>query len=282
MAEVVRAELETPPNLFLVGSYSVGKETTPSPPSHAPRSGGRRMAPRADPQTHRVVGQRPVPVRGRRARHARRRADRRRSREIGLLTMMTPTRTLAYADSDAAPPPCRVRVTPMRGRIAARAVARTLRGDRSRRVDPGSEPWCRFDRRDGATRASGGAIARESAAARAIGADPDDRASLDRRRRRGEGGTTRGRDGFVASGRVVDEEASARVKWNRRKGRRRRGILASGSGSGSAAALAASWRPWIENDGATRCYSVPYSEHSSFDELVAFVARVRPVKVPPR
>ena len=45
-------------------------------------SSGRRMAPRADAQTHRVVGRRAVFVRGRRARHAHRRGDRRRSREM--------------------------------------------------------------------------------------------------------------------------------------------------------------------------------------------------------
>ena len=44
---------------------------------------------------------------------------------------------------------------------------------------------------------------------------------------------------------------------------------------------ASSYAPWVENDGATRVYAVPYSEHSSFDELLAFVRRVKPVRVTP-
>jgi len=38
---------------------------------------------------------------------------------------------------------------------------------------------------------------------------------------------------------------------------------------------------WAANDGATRCYGVPYSEHSSFPELEAFVAALRPRRVVP-
>ena len=55
----------------------------------------------------------------------------------------------------------------------------------------------------------------------------------------------------------------------------------SSSSTGVAAVTAAGYKPWVENGGATRCYSVPYSEHSSFTELVAFVERVRPNKVTP-
>jgi len=40
-------------------------------------------------------------------------------------------------------------------------------------------------------------------------------------------------------------------------------------------------RCWIENDGRTRVYSVPYSEHSSFDELQAMVRDIRPRRLVP-
>ena len=38
-------------------------------------------------------------------------------------------------------------------------------------------------------------------------------------------------------------------------------------------------RCWAENDGTTRLYGVPYSEHSSFDELRMCVRDLRPRKV---
>jgi hypothetical protein len=40
-------------------------------------------------------------------------------------------------------------------------------------------------------------------------------------------------------------------------------------------------RPWAENEGATRVYGVPYSEHSSYTELHALVAALRPGRVVP-
>ncbi|CAE7765455.1 dclre1 [Symbiodinium pilosum] len=40
-------------------------------------------------------------------------------------------------------------------------------------------------------------------------------------------------------------------------------------------------RAWIENDGRTRVYSVPYSEHSSFTELQAFVNSIKPGRLIP-
>lgn len=41
------------------------------------------------------------------------------------------------------------------------------------------------------------------------------------------------------------------------------------------------YAPWVENDGTTRVYQVPYSEHSSFPELVSFVERIKPSKITP-
>lgn len=40
-------------------------------------------------------------------------------------------------------------------------------------------------------------------------------------------------------------------------------------------------KPWIENDGTTRLYGVPYSEHSSFTELKALVQDIKPKHVVP-
>jgi hypothetical protein len=44
---------------------------------------------------------------------------------------------------------------------------------------------------------------------------------------------------------------------------------------------AAGYKPWVENDGRTRLYSVPYSEHSSFPQLVQFVKTVAPAAIVP-
>ena len=44
---------------------------------------------------------------------------------------------------------------------------------------------------------------------------------------------------------------------------------------------AAGYKPWVENDGRTRLYSVPYSEHSSFPQLVQFVKTVSPAAIVP-
>jgi len=40
-------------------------------------------------------------------------------------------------------------------------------------------------------------------------------------------------------------------------------------------------KPWVETDGATRMYSVPYSEHSSWTELQALISCLRPRSVVP-
>ena len=71
------------------------------------------------------------------------------------------------------------------------------------------------------------------------------------------------------------EEAEARVAVEVPDGG------ASSARADIAAELASAYKPWIENDGRTRCYSVPYSEHSSFVELVEFVKRIRPRRVTP-
>lgn len=41
------------------------------------------------------------------------------------------------------------------------------------------------------------------------------------------------------------------------------------------------FRPWVENNGATKVFSIPYSEHSSFTELRAVVCELRPRKIIP-
>ena len=40
-------------------------------------------------------------------------------------------------------------------------------------------------------------------------------------------------------------------------------------------------KPWIENDGHTRMYAIPYSEHSSYTELREFINFLKPKKITP-
>ena len=41
------------------------------------------------------------------------------------------------------------------------------------------------------------------------------------------------------------------------------------------------FRPWTENEGRTKIFSIPYSEHSSFSELRELVNTLRPRKIIP-
>eukprot|EP00966_Prymnesium_polylepis_P215118 4982084-Prymnesium_polylepis.1 len=54
--------------------------------------------------------------------------------------------------------------------------------------------------------------------------------------------------------------------------------MRSGDGDGGDALAP---RVWAENDGTTRMYGVPYSEHSSYTELQALVGALRPRRVVP-
>ena len=164
MAEVVRAELEREPRtLFLVGSYSVGKERAVAAVARAAKS-------RAGVGWHRA---RTLKLTGwwddalflceddERAMHAAAETAAEAARSNGRATPTprtpTPLRRLVGCASRRWGADRRTRT--WRGRFARRSIPR--------RVDPGSEPWCPFDRRGGATRAVGRAIARKSAAARA-------------------------------------------------------------------------------------------------------------------
>ena len=40
-------------------------------------------------------------------------------------------------------------------------------------------------------------------------------------------------------------------------------------------------KPWVDNEGATRLYGIPYSEHSSYAELHCLVSALRPARVVP-
>jgi hypothetical protein len=40
-------------------------------------------------------------------------------------------------------------------------------------------------------------------------------------------------------------------------------------------------KPWVENEGRTRVYAVPYSEHSSYTELREFIKVLKPKKITP-
>ena len=278
MAEVVRAELEREPRtLFLVGSYSVGKERAVAAVARAAKS-------RAGVGWHRA---RTLKLTGWWDDALFLCEDDERAMHTAAETAAEAARCDGRdADAAAAPPPYRVRVTPMGGGSPHENMARTLREE----MDP-TTGRPRF-KAVVSFRPTGWSYARGRAGDRAkIGGGAGDSRSGDRAKialpsTEDANAETAGRfedgDGFVrVKDEVVDGDVSARVKVESTEGMAEAGDVASGSGSGSAAALAASWRPWIENDGATRCYSVPYSEHSSFDELVAFVARVRPVKVTP-
>jgi len=41
------------------------------------------------------------------------------------------------------------------------------------------------------------------------------------------------------------------------------------------------YKPWMEHGGSTRVYSIPYSEHSSYEQLQNFVKLVKPRKIEP-
>ena len=202
-----------------------------------------------------------------------------------------------------APPACRARVTPMGGGAPHEAMAEMM--ERTH-VDPRTNrPWFRavvsfrptgWSYARGRGRARGGAgagAAREEAGAERGNDEAGEKGVKE------EGVKEEGvkEEGVKEEG--VKEEVNASVKVSEVKpevieaevasaGIRagafsspRAVSVASGSSPSPASLLADACRPWVENGGATRCYSVPYSEHSSFDELVAFVERVRPARVTP-
>ena len=259
LGEIVREELRREPRtLFLVGSYSIGKEKAVAAVARA--AGSRAEVGERRAKTLRLCGW----------------------WDDDLFVLRRERRDGGGEDEDAGGEATeiggggeerqrpRVRVVPMGGGSQHDAMARTLRDE----IDPrtGAPRWravCAF-------RPTGWSFSRRKEANADVG------------RVAGAGAKTRARplppaddDGFVV---VKLEDGSDRDRVARVKSEPRDAMMESvgrGDGDGAAALVAEAYRPWISNDGATRTYSIPYSEHSSFDELVAFVKRVRPRKVTP-
>ena len=245
MAEIARRELlREPRTLFLVGSYSIGKERAVKAVANAVRSrvgvGWHRA------RTLKLTGwwdetlflceddEREVAEAAEEAARAARAGD--------------ASASSAAAPSNAPAPPFRVRVSPMGGGPPHETMARLLRETR----DP--ETGAPYFKAAVSFRPTGWSY--RSSATRRGGGQPDEPTSSRDAPRETVSPPSRER---------VSEDADASDDEHERVG----------------AASASSYAPWVENDGATRAYSVPYSEHSSFDELVAFVARAKPVRVTP-
>ena len=244
MAEIARRELlREPRTLFLVGSYSIGKERAVKAVANAVRS-------RVGVGWHRA---RTLKLTG--------------WWDENLFLCEDDERAVAEAAEEAkksaareppganAPaPPFRVRVSPMGGGPPHETMARVLRESR----DPETgEPYFKAAV---SFRPTGWSYRGSSKTNRETGGGKDANASMM---------ATSSRERFVGSPSapraVADDAADASDDEHERVG----------------AASASSYAPWVENDGATRAYAVPYSEHSSFDELTAFVARARPVRITP-
>mmetsp|Transcript_2618 Transcript_2618/g.10626 ORF Transcript_2618/g.10626 Transcript_2618/m.10626 type:complete len:1139 (-) Transcript_2618:122-3538(-) len=167
-------------------------------------------------------------------------------------------------------PPTLVRVVPMGGGSAHDNMRRLLRDD----VDPDTGlPWYAAVV---AFRPTGWSYTRSRTAMAVDGRAGAPDAGNPLGKVKGEVLRVKEEAAEAAEGwKAEPEEAEARVAVEVPDGG------ASSARADIAAELASAYKPWIENDGRTRCYSVPYSEHSSFVELVEFVKRIRPRRVTP-
>lgn len=170
-------------------------------------------------------------------------------------------------------PPTLVRVVPMGGGSAHDNMRRLLRDD----VDPDTGlPWYAAVV---AFRPTGWSYTRSRTAMGPVdgrAGGPDAGNPLGKVKGEGLRVKEEAAEGWKTEGwKAEPEEAEARVAVEVPDGG------ASSARADIAAELASAYKPWIENDGRTRCYSVPYSEHSSFVELVEFVKRIRPRRVTP-
>ena len=233
MAEIARRELlREPRTLFLVGSYSIGKERAVKAVANAVRS-------RVGVGWHRA---RTLKLTGWWDENLFLCED--DERAVADAAERAATSASGGAASPATPaPPFRVRVSPMGGGPPHENMARLLRESR----DPNTgEPYFKAAV---SFRPTGWSY-RGSKATRRGDGDGD-----------GDAKTTT----TNSVGAVPSDDAFSSDDEHERAG----------------AASASLYAPWVENDGATRVYAVPYSEHSSFDELLAFVRRVKPVRVTP-
>ena len=248
MAEIARAELRREPRtLFLVGSYSIGKERAVKAVANAVRSrvgvGWHRA------RTLKLTGwwdenlflceddERAVAEAAEAAEAA---EDKSRARAGGV------SASSSVSPSNTPAPPFRVRVSPMGGGPPHENMARALRESR----DP--ETGAPYFKAAVSFRPTGWSYRSERKT-------KDDKTKDDVER-----DETRVSEARLHE-RAVDQGSDASDDEHERAG----------------AASASSYAPWVENDGATRVYAVPYSEHSSFDELTAFVSRVKPVRITP-